>query len=236
MIVIHVIMIYHDSCRWFKPSLALKLYQPFRCVLNPAMRAVLFLLFLSLADAARAGPQMEAKLKPDKPDASSPTDEVIQKTDEFEAIGESDETETDETETEKDEETDEIPADFLADLKRKPCCSCSLGWGSVAPKTAKFFFKFHKTCDRVGGSPTWSELGDLTFCGPNCDADRKGKVCWKREYVKGGTRKLHKDTQDGRARSGFVVSVWFSMSLYVIVCPCVVGSADFLTTCLLANL
>ena len=216
--------------------------ESFCCVFNPAMRAVLFLLFLSLADAARAGPQMEAKLKPDKPDPSSPTDEVIQKTDEFEAIGESDEKETekdvtDETEKETDEmETDEVPADFLADLKRKPCCTCSLGWGSVAPKTAKFFFKFHKTCDRVGGFPTWSESNGLTFCGPNCDADRRGSVCWKREYVKGGTRKLHKNTQDGRARSGFVVSVWFSMSLYVIVCPCVVDSADFLTTCLLANL
>ena len=115
----------HDSCQWFKPSLALKLYQPFCCVFNPAMRAVLFLLFLSLADAARAGPQMEAKLKPDKPDPSSPnTDEVIQRTDEFEAIGESDETETDETD---ETETDEVPADFLADLKHKPCCTCSLG-------------------------------------------------------------------------------------------------------------
>ena len=75
------------------------------CVLNPAMRAVLFLLFLSLADAARAGPQMEAKLKPDPSSPSSPTDEVIQKTDEFEAIGESDE--TDETETDVTEKETE---------------------------------------------------------------------------------------------------------------------------------
>jgi hypothetical protein len=203
----------HDSCRWFKPSVALNFCEAFCCVFNPAMRAVLFLLFLSLADAARAGPQMEAKLKPDPSDSMS--DEVIQRTDAFEAIGESDTDETEKDMKDETDEKDEIPAKFLEDLKHRPCCTCSLNWGSVVPKTVKFFFKFHKTCDRVGGSPTWSDRDGLTFCGPNCVADRDGKVCWKREYVKGGTRKLHKDTQDGRARKGsfcafvsFVGSVW----------------------------
>ena len=210
----------NDSCPWFKPSLALNFCESFCCVFNPAMRAVLFLLFLSLADAARTGPQMEAKLKPDPSDPSM-SDEVIQRTDAFEPIGESDETEKDETdETDKTDETDEkdeIPADFLVDLKHKPCCTCSLSWGSVAPKTVKFFFKFHKTCDRIGGMPTWSESNGLTFCGPNCDADRKGSVCWKREYVKGGTRKLRKHTQDGRVQKDPQRSMGLALCCFCIV-------------------
>ena len=92
----------------------------------------------------------------------------------------------------EDEKTEDLVNDFM----HQPCCSCGLNWGSVAPKMTKFFFKYHKTCDRVGGDPTWAEYHDMTFCGANCDANWKGKVCWQREFVKRGTRKLHKKTQD----------------------------------------
>ena len=166
------------------------------------MRVVSLLVLVSLTAAARTGvQQMGEKLKPE-PETEPETAEVAEPEEELgpplqrqDAFNSLPEMEYDAAAT--------IPEDVkLADpalvqhFEYQPCCSCGLNWGSVAPKMTKFFFKLHKTCDRIGGSPTWTVSKDLTFCGLNCEANRKGKVCWKREYVKGGTRKLRPETQD----------------------------------------
>eukprot|EP00438_Fugacium_kawagutii_P023933 Skav221186 [mRNA] locus=scaffold1504:269417:270010:- [translate_table: standard] len=157
----------------------------------PVLPVILCLIF-GATDAARTGPNMgQTKLKPEAEASSSDVEATFQGEDppeESEEFHDAAATIPEEYRTEA----------LVAEFKGHPCCSCSLSWGSVFKKLSKFFFKAHKTCDIIGGKETWSvSQSGLTFCGHNCDAERKGnKVCWKREVVSGGTRKLYPDTQD----------------------------------------